>query len=124
MRRRSLQVSINDSFAEVEVQVNTINTVIEDIFESIFALRYRDVVSDIRVICVRELTQWLILYPEFYLKNEYLKYIGWLLNDRVIRTNQHRPQKSDTKLLWVSTRFSLSLILPRLVTLSLASSHV
>lgn len=43
----------------------------------------RDVSSDIRVICVAELGYWIRLYPDMFLDNNYLKYIGWMLYDKV-----------------------------------------
>ena len=49
-------------------------------------LRFRsDISSDIRVICVAELGCWIKLYPDLFLDNNYLKYIGWMLYDKVPR---------------------------------------
>lgn len=42
-----------------------------------------DVSSDIRVICMGELGCWIRLYPDLFLDNNYLKYIGWMLYDKV-----------------------------------------
>lgn len=42
-----------------------------------------DISSDIRVICMGELGCWVRLYPDLFLDNNYLKYIGWMLYDKV-----------------------------------------
>lgn len=35
------------------------------------------------MICVAELGCWIKLYPDLFLDNNYLKYIGWMLYDKV-----------------------------------------
>ncbi|KFD53771.1 hypothetical protein M514_05277 [Trichuris suis] len=56
---------------------------IEYLFQSIFVQRYKDVVPDIRCICVTELGVWMLSYPEHFLVDARLKYIGWTLYDKV-----------------------------------------
>lgn len=51
------------------------------IFNGIFVHRYRDTVPDIRVRSLESLAEWILTYPHEYLKDNYLKYIGWMLND-------------------------------------------
>ncbi|CAF4734932.1 unnamed protein product, partial [Rotaria sp. Silwood2] len=55
----------------------------------VFIHRYRDVVPDIRCLCVSELGEWMKNYPMVFLDDIYLKYIGWTLYDKVIK-NQLR----------------------------------
>nr|XP_036869398.1 cohesin subunit SA-2-like isoform X1 [Manis javanica] len=59
-----------------------IDNIICSLFKRTFVPRYRDVSSDIRVICVAELGCWIRLYPDMFLDNNYLKYIGWMLYDK------------------------------------------
>lgn len=47
------------------------------------SLCFSDISSDIRVICMGELGCWIRLYPDMFLDNNYLKYIGWMLYDKV-----------------------------------------
>ncbi|XP_053561439.1 cohesin subunit SA-2 [Bombina bombina] len=42
-----------------------------------------DVVSDIRALCMEEIGIWMKLYPQLYLNDSCLKYIGWMLYDKV-----------------------------------------
>ncbi|XP_040322437.1 uncharacterized protein LOC121024238 [Herpailurus yagouaroundi] len=60
-----------------------IDNIICALFKRTFVPRYRDISSDIRVICVAELGCWIKLYPDLFLDNNYLKYIGWMLYDKV-----------------------------------------
>uniref|UniRef100_A0A8C9SKM1 Cohesin subunit SA n=1 Tax=Scleropages formosus TaxID=113540 RepID=A0A8C9SKM1_SCLFO len=42
----------------------------------------RDVVPDIRAICMEELGIWMRLYSSMFLNDSYLKYVGWMLHDK------------------------------------------
>ena len=48
----------------------------------IFIMRYRDVCPEIRVICIDEISVWMRTFPKVFLSDQYLKYVGWLLNDK------------------------------------------
>lgn len=52
------------------------------LFKSVFVHRYRDVVPDIRCICITELGIWMKVHPAYFLEDSYLKYVGWLLYDK------------------------------------------
>nr|CCA14325.1 cohesin subunit putative [Albugo laibachii Nc14] len=52
------------------------------IFNGIVIHRYRDVVSDIRIASLKTLCSWTRSLPQEFLKDNYLKYVGWLLNDK------------------------------------------
>lgn len=53
------------------------------VFSGVFVHRYRDKLSEIRVICIEELGVWLKLDPEHFLNDKCLKYLGWTLHDKV-----------------------------------------
>lgn len=53
------------------------------LFKSVFVHRYRDILADARSICIAELGYWIEIYPEHFLEDSYLKYIGWTLYDKV-----------------------------------------
>ncbi|XP_063315514.1 cohesin subunit SA-2-like [Pelobates fuscus] len=55
----------------------------EVLFKGTFVHRYRDVVSEIRALCIDELGIWMRMYPKTYLNDSCLKYIGWMLYDKV-----------------------------------------
>ncbi|KAI4886085.1 hypothetical protein NFI96_030137, partial [Prochilodus magdalenae] len=52
------------------------------IFKGVFLKRYRDVIPEIRAICMEELTVWMKLYSPVFLNDTYLKYIGWMMHDK------------------------------------------
>lgn len=53
------------------------------IFSGIFVHRYRDIRSEIRSICIAEIGTWMDKYSTLFLNQNYLKYVGWLLYDKV-----------------------------------------
>ncbi|KAL3985546.1 STAG domain family protein [Acanthocheilonema viteae] len=77
-----LDVLINKK-AEIDDKTEDIRQMLTYIFKSVFVHRYRDVVPDIRSICINELGQWMSIYPDHFLEDSYLKYIGWSLYDKV-----------------------------------------
>ncbi|XP_075192749.1 LOW QUALITY PROTEIN: cohesin subunit SA-2-like [Anomaloglossus baeobatrachus] len=60
---------------------------IEDMMDALlkgtFLQRYRDVVFEIRSLCIEEIGMWMKMYPHVYLTDSYLKYVGWMLHDKV-----------------------------------------
>lgn len=52
------------------------------IFKGTFLNRYRDVVPEIRATCIEEIGSWIKTYPDAFLNDSYLKYIGWMLYDK------------------------------------------
>lgn len=49
---------------------------------SIFVHRYRDITPEIRAACIKALGSWIVSYSSYFLEDHYLKYLGWMLNDR------------------------------------------
>ncbi|VDD92871.1 unnamed protein product [Enterobius vermicularis] len=68
---------------EIDGKTEDVRLMLEYIFKSVFVHRYRDILPDIRSICINELGQWMQVYPEHFLEDAYLKYIGWTLYDKV-----------------------------------------
>ncbi|XP_043928399.1 cohesin subunit SA-2-like isoform X2 [Protopterus annectens] len=52
------------------------------IFKGAFLQRYRDVIPEIRAICMEELGIWMKLHTGYFLNDNYLKYVGWMLYDK------------------------------------------
>jgi hypothetical protein len=57
------------------------------VYCSVFVHRYRDVEAVIRTECIRELGLWIIKYPDRFLDDIYLRYLGWQLSDKVSEEN-------------------------------------
>lgn len=51
-------------------------------FVSVFVHRFRDVDPSVRALSGQKLGQWMLHYPHLFLQDSYLKYLGWMLNDR------------------------------------------
>ncbi|XP_054470907.1 cohesin subunit SA-2 isoform X2 [Anoplopoma fimbria] len=62
--------------AEIEIMMDVI-------FKGIFLKRYRDVLPEIRSICMEELGLWMKLYSSAFLNDSYLKYMGWMMHDKI-----------------------------------------
>ncbi|XP_030056490.1 cohesin subunit SA-2 isoform X2 [Microcaecilia unicolor] len=67
---------------ELEMKHLEIQTMINAVLKGIFLQRYRDVVPDIRALCIEEMGVWMKMCPHMFLNDSYLKYIGWMLNDK------------------------------------------
>ncbi|WKX99224.1 hypothetical protein Q1695_014252 [Nippostrongylus brasiliensis] len=68
---------------EIEERTDDVRQMLQYIFKSVFVHRYRDVLPDTRSICITELGNWMFIYPDHFLEDSYLKYIGWSLYDKV-----------------------------------------
>ncbi|XP_054830772.1 cohesin subunit SA-2-like [Eublepharis macularius] len=67
---------------EYEQKHLEIENMMNAIFKGTFLQRYRDVVPEIRAICIEEMGSWMKIYPSTFLNDSYLKYIGWMLYDK------------------------------------------
>jgi len=43
----------------------------------------RDVIAEIRVVCIEEIGMWMKMYSDAFLNDSYLKYVGWTMYDKV-----------------------------------------
>ncbi|KAF7639089.1 SCD domain-containing protein [Meloidogyne graminicola] len=71
------------SRADFDSKLEELTAMTQFLFRSVFALRYRDIVPDIRIICLTELGNWMRAYPASFLNDSYLKYYGWCISDKV-----------------------------------------
>ncbi|NWU48559.1 STAG2 protein, partial [Dromas ardeola] len=67
---------------EYEHKLLEIQNMMNAIFKGTFLNRYRDVIPEIRAICIEEIGSWIKTYPDAFLNDSYLKYIGWMLYDK------------------------------------------
>uniref|UniRef100_A0A8C4VV53 Cohesin subunit SA n=1 Tax=Gopherus evgoodei TaxID=1825980 RepID=A0A8C4VV53_9SAUR len=67
---------------EYEQKPLEIENMMNAIFKGTFLQRYRDVIPEIRAICIEEIGSWMKMYPDAFLNDSYLKYIGWMLYDK------------------------------------------
>ncbi|XP_053240051.1 cohesin subunit SA-2-like isoform X3 [Podarcis raffonei] len=67
---------------EYEQKHLDIENMMNAIFKGTFLQRYRDIIPEIRAICIEEIACWMTTYPDRFLTDSYLKYIGWMLYDK------------------------------------------
>ncbi|XP_068275947.1 cohesin subunit SA-2-like isoform X2 [Nyctibius grandis] len=67
---------------EYEQKLLEIQNMMNAIFKGTFLNRYRDVIPEIRATCIEEIGSWIKTYPDAFLNDSYLKYIGWMLYDK------------------------------------------
>lgn len=68
---------------ELEENTDEIKNMLTYMFKSVFVHRYRDILPEIRSICMYEIGQWMKKYHTHFLDDFYLKYIGWTIHDKV-----------------------------------------
>ncbi|XP_032940131.1 cohesin subunit SA-3-like [Catharus ustulatus] len=67
---------------ELREQQQELELLMNGIFKGVFVHRYRDVVPEIRGICMEELGLWVRKFPGSFLTDGHLKYLGWTLHDK------------------------------------------
>ncbi|KAJ2685294.1 cohesin complex subunit [Coemansia spiralis] len=79
LRDRVTQLSVQDEVAEATFKA---------FYDTVFIYRYRDVQPAIRSECIVPLATWCRAFPAGYLDTEYLRYLGWALNDKDARVRE------------------------------------
>ncbi|KAK2506860.1 hypothetical protein MC885_009846 [Smutsia gigantea] len=67
---------------ELQEHQEEIEGMMNALFRGVFVHRYRDVLPEIRAICIEEIGSWMQSYSTSFLTDSYLKYIGWTLHDK------------------------------------------
>ncbi|XP_053201590.1 cohesin subunit SA-1-like [Panonychus citri] len=68
---------------ELDDNMEDIKTMLGYLFKSIFVHRYRDIIPEIRALCMYEIGIWMKRFPNYFLDDSFLKYVGWTLHDKV-----------------------------------------
>ncbi|XP_077472953.1 cohesin subunit SA-2 [Stigmatopora argus] len=84
-----------------------IESMMDTIFKAVFLKRYRDVLPEIRSICVEELGLWMRRYSSVFLNDTYLKYLDWMSYDKI-------PDVRLKCVLGLQTLYGDPLLLPQL----------
>ena len=59
----------------------TTESILTDLFDTVYVHRYRDVDPKVRVDCVAALGTWITAAPDIFFGGQYLRYLGWVLSD-------------------------------------------
>uniref|UniRef100_A0A8C6WHK0 Cohesin subunit SA n=1 Tax=Neogobius melanostomus TaxID=47308 RepID=A0A8C6WHK0_9GOBI len=73
---------IQKKITQLEEKREEIESMMDVIFKGVFLKRYRDVLPEIRSICMEELAAWMKNYNTVFLNDNYLKYMGWMMHDK------------------------------------------
>lgn len=84
---------INRNIETYTNQSMILDSFIQDILNTTFIHRFKDIDPIIRADSMSSLGEWMDIYPEFFFKVTYLKYLGWVLSDE---NNQVRVQVVKT----------------------------
>ena len=63
--------------------VTQLDSMLQRLFEGIYAHRYRDVCEMVRGVTTESIGRWCTMLPSLYLTDHYLKFVAWSLCDRV-----------------------------------------
>ncbi|XP_076996854.1 cohesin subunit SA-3 isoform X2 [Tamandua tetradactyla] len=74
--------SLLEKRKELQEHQEEIEGMMNALFRGVFVHRYRDVLPEIRAICIEEIGSWMLSYSTSFLTDSYLKYIGWTLHDK------------------------------------------
>ncbi|XP_037670737.1 cohesin subunit SA-3 [Choloepus didactylus] len=74
--------SLLEKRRELQEHQEEIEGMMNALFRGVFVHRYRDVLPEIRAICIEEIGSWMLSYSTSFLTDSYLKYIGWTLHDK------------------------------------------
>ncbi|XP_054887525.1 cohesin subunit SA-2 [Poeciliopsis prolifica] len=69
--------------SELQEKRAEVESTMDVIFKGVFLKRYRDMLPEIRSVCMEELGLWMKLCSSSFLNDSYLKYMGWMMHDKV-----------------------------------------
>lgn len=73
---------LKENKALYETRLEQVLKLVNLVFTGVVVHRYRDVMPEIRVASMQCLGHWITTMPDQFLKDNFLKYLGWLLNDK------------------------------------------
>ncbi|KAJ2799392.1 cohesin complex subunit, partial [Coemansia guatemalensis] len=79
---------LRERVAEVARQDSVAAAAFDALYNAVFVYRCRDVHAGIRAECLVPLATWCRAYPAAYLHTQYLRYLGWALNDKDARVRE------------------------------------
>uniref|UniRef100_K3X2X3 SCD domain-containing protein n=1 Tax=Globisporangium ultimum (strain ATCC 200006 / CBS 805.95 / DAOM BR144) TaxID=431595 RepID=K3X2X3_GLOUD len=73
---------LTDNKNMYENRLQRVVQVVDILFTGVIVHRYRDVMPEVRTESAETLGNWIAAMPDHFLKDNYLKYLGWMLNDK------------------------------------------
>ncbi|CAI5757240.1 unnamed protein product [Candida verbasci] len=75
--------SLNETSKTYKHEIDTITDYFQDITKTVIDNRYKDVDPQIRLTCLKDLNESMIIFPQFFCQGVYLRYFGWSLTDSI-----------------------------------------
>eukprot|EP01133_Synstelium_polycarpum_P015372 gene15372-18234_t len=77
--------TLKENQGQLASRLKTLETMIETkFFKKVFQVRSRDLLPEIRGLCLAPLPGWIFEHPSLLLAGDYLRYLGWGLNDAAV----------------------------------------
>ncbi|EQC40034.1 hypothetical protein SDRG_02691 [Saprolegnia diclina VS20] len=73
---------LHETKTKYDTQRKKIMAAIDMLFKGVIVHRYRDIMPEVRAASVAALGAWIQRMPDVFLEDNYLKYLGWMLNDK------------------------------------------
>lgn len=75
--------SLTQTVQTYHEHVVRLESILQRLFDGIFAQRYRDVCEMVRASTTESIGEWCRLVPSLYLDDAHLKFLAWSLCDKV-----------------------------------------
>ncbi|OQR87040.1 cohesin subunit [Achlya hypogyna] len=78
-------LKLQEMKSSYDVQRKKLLAAVDLLFKGVVVHRYRDIMFEVRVASVEALGVWIERMPTVFLEDNYLKYMGWMLNDKAAK---------------------------------------
>lgn len=82
MNSKKSALASKKSVESLSARMAEIEKLMQLSIDAVFVQRYRDIDALLREKCVESIHSWIMTYPEVFLDNAYLRYVGWSLSDK------------------------------------------
>ena len=72
---------IEEKVKQANLDLEYLEALLKDWFDTIFIHRYRDVDQSVRRECIEAMGDWAMAKPDHFLNGNHLRYLGWVLSD-------------------------------------------
>ncbi|KAK8809497.1 hypothetical protein WA158_000440 [Blastocystis sp. Blastoise] len=74
---RGKNASLKKELQELQKCQDILQEMAGDIYREVYISRVRDTAESIRDLTLSTLYEWIVIHPDIYLQEEYIKYLGW-----------------------------------------------
>jgi hypothetical protein len=81
-RNKGQRKDINKRMQVCHERSNIVDINMKTLFQELVIVRFRDVAPQVRALTIQWVGTWVVLHPQKFLSDGYLKYVAWSLNDK------------------------------------------